>query len=109
MAPLHSVLCERGVQGSKYSRDQHKSKCVPDMPLSELVIHCFPTYLAKNNYSFKIKLIFFFFGGLINEGASEVFCLSVTLVARHTINTLMKMLNALFSSLFNKVISLDLK
>lgn len=69
------------------------------MLLSELVIHHFPTYFAKNNYSFKIKLIFFFLNGLINEGASEVFCLSVTLplLTGHAINALMKMLNAPFS------------
>lgn len=42
---------------------------------------------------------FFFLNGLINEGASEVFCLSVTLplLTGHAINALMKMLNAPFS------------
>lgn len=39
----------------------------------------------------------------------KFFCLSVTLLAGHTVNALMKMLNVPFSSLFNKIISLDFK
>lgn len=38
-----------------------------------------------------------------------VFCLSVTLLAGHTINDVMMMLSAPFSGLFNKIISLNLK
>lgn len=109
MSPLHSVLHERGVQGSKYSQDQQKPKCGTSVPFSALIIRCFTTFLIKNTYSFKIKLFFsFFFHGLVNEDASEVFCLIVSLLDGQGINALMKMVNIPFSSLFNKIISLDL-
>lgn len=90
MLPLHSALHERGVQDSKYSQEQHKPKCGTSVPFSALIICCFTAFLIKNTYSFKIKLIFFPHE-LVNESASEVFCLVVSLLDGQAINALTKM------------------
>lgn len=106
MLPLHSVLHEQEVQGSKYSQDQRKPKCGTSVPFSALTIRCFTTFLIKNTYSFKIKLIFS--PWIDRWDASEVFFLIVSLLDGQAINALMKIVNIPFSSLFNKIISHDL-